>query len=1020
MTGRYFLNHLPCVLLRLITPTATCIGLVFSFVALSSPIHASTVITETTGAGSLGTQVLPPSGDVYGITGGQTIGTNLYHSFAQFNVGTGDIAQFQTPTLIQDPAMQNILGRITDQKPSAIFGAIDSATYYPSANLFLMNPHGFLFGPNATVNVGGMVAFTTADYLRLTDNVSFEAIPGWQDALLSTFPVAAFGFLGLNPAAIAVQGSQLTVANGTGISLVGGDQGFDATNPDTGESLSVPDGVTMTEGKLLAPSGQINLVSAASTGEISVGDFMPPSDMAMGGITLTQGAIISTSGDDGGTVRIRSGQFILDGSALVAHTTGPSYGMPTAISVIATDTALINNHSALFAWSTGAGRGGDIEVMARAIDVAGGSFVYTQSTDSGPAGAIRMTASDSISVRGAEFGNPSKIFSESSTASSASTGSITIQAPLITLSDMGAILTGMLGSGEGTKAGDITIDTARLNLLSGGLIQTSSGSDVAPSGNISVTAEEAVTLVGIGSDILNDNVNGGTGYISIRTGRLSLSDQARINSQTWFDTDPAAANTPKILIAADSSIALSTGSRIDVGGFLSDTVRLELATQNLTMSGASTMTTLSNANGAAGTIVLNIQDLSMSEGSQIVSSSTQGAGHGGDIIVNATGSIVVSGLGTDPAGTQLVSGIFSNTMAGFEDPSFTGNAGNISITGQSIEVSNGARIDSSSQFFALGNAGNINLMAPTITISGGKISTSTEFSGQAGTITLHADTVTLNNGGKLTSSSILRQIPLFDGEVIPSPTGNAGNIQIDAGNQFTMTNSSVTTEATESGGGAIKITTNPSGTVHLTDSTISASVLNGAGGGGSVNIDPQFVILLNSQILANAVFGPGGTISITTNLLLQDGNSVISASSQFGVNGTITIQSPNAPISGQIHPLGKTPLLATTLLTQRCAALAGGQFSSFTVAGRDTLPTEPGSWLTSPVYAAGVREGQGAQGESVSGLSGVSRASNQINHLDQTNQTNQPHSARLSLRQIAPAGFLTQAFAVDRSAGCSS
>jgi hypothetical protein len=58
-----------------------------------------------------------------------------------------------------------------------------------------------------------------------------------------------------------------------------------------------------------------------------------------------------------------------------------------------------------------------------------------------------------------------------------------------------------------------------------------------------------------------------------------------------------------------------------------------------------------------------------------------------------------------------------------------------------------------------------------------------------------------------------------------------------------MTNSSVTTEANQASGGAIKITTNPNGTVQLTDSMISASVLDGMGGGGSVNIDPQFVVL---------------------------------------------------------------------------------------------------------------------------------------------------------------------------------
>src|SRR4029079_13739968 len=179
--------------------------------------------------------------------------------------------------------------------------------------------------------------------------------------------------------------------------------------------------------------------------------------------------------------------------------------------------------------------------------------------------------------------------------------------------------------------------------------------------------------------------------------------------------------------------------------------------------------------------------------------------------------------------------------------------------------------------------------------------------------------------------------------------GNTGNIQITAGNQFAMTNSTVTTEATQSGGGAIKITTNPNGTVQLTNSTISASVLDGTGGGGSVNIDPQYVVLQNSQILAQAVQGPGGNINITTNLLLPDSTSLISASSQFCQQGTGMRYSPISPASGKIVPLGQKPLLPTSLLSQRCAALSGGNISSFTVAGRDALPAEPGGWVSTPL-----------------------------------------------------------------------
>ena len=251
--------------------------------------------------------------------------------------------------------------------------------------------------------------------------------------------------------------------------------------------------------------------------------------------------------------------------------------------------------------------------------------------------------------------------------------------------------------------------------------------------------------------------------------------------------------------------------------------------------------------------------------------------------------------------------------------------------------------------------------------------------------------VTLTNGATISASS--------------TGAGNAGNIQINAGNQFAMTNSTVTTEANQSGGGVIKITTNPNGTVQLTDSTISASVLDGAGGGGSVNIDPQYVVLQNSQILAQAVSGPGGNISITTNLLLPDSTSLISASSQFGQQGTIIIQSPISPASGKIVPLGQKPLIATTLLSQRCAALAGGNASSFTVAGRDALPVEPGGWLSSPLALT--------TGELVGSTATEPETRTSLRESMEAMPV-------VSLRRIAPPGFLTQSFAADGTTGCTS
>jgi hypothetical protein len=123
------------------------------------------------------------------------------------------------------------------------------------------------------------------------------------------------------------------------------------------------------------------------------------------------------------------------------------------------------------------------------------------------------------------------------------------------------------------------------------------------------------------------------------------------------------------------------------------------------------------------------------------------------------------------------------------------------------------------------------------------------------------------------------------------------------------------------------------------------------------------------------------------------------------LRGTITIQSPNAPASGKIQPLGKSPLLPTSLLTQRCAALAKGEMSSFTVAGRDSLPAEPGGWLSSPLALAISETGGGT----------LTGSGTRLSQSEPTGET-----PVQSLRRIAPPGFLTQAFAVDGSAGCTS
>ena len=210
------------------------------------------VVTDITSSG-LSTEVplQPPSDGVYNITGGTRPGDgpNLFHSFGDFSVGSGDIANFlNTPVNGSLPLTSNILGRVTGGNVSNIYGTIQT-TDFGNANLFLVNPSGIVLGPTGSVNVTGSVSFTTTHYLRLFDGVNsanFYANPandGLANSVLAVAPVVDFGFL--SPAAygfltapdpsatITVQGSALRVPiifdsetgepKGSTLSLVGGD-----------------------------------------------------------------------------------------------------------------------------------------------------------------------------------------------------------------------------------------------------------------------------------------------------------------------------------------------------------------------------------------------------------------------------------------------------------------------------------------------------------------------------------------------------------------------------------------------------------------------------------------------------------------------------------------------------------------------------------------------------------------------------------------------------------------------------
>ena len=124
--------------------------------------------------------------------------------------------------------------------------------------------------------------------------------------------------------------------------------------------------------------------------------------------------------------------------------------------------------------------------------------------------------------------------------------------------------------------------------------------------------------------------------------------------------------------------------------------------------------------------------------------------------------------------------------------------------------------------------------------------------------------------------------------------------------------------------------------------------------GGNIAIDPEFVILNNSDVIARANAGNGGNITIVAGFFVASGDSTLDASSTRGIDGNVLIDSPNE-ITGSVLPLDAPAAVVDGLLTQSCVPRLAEQRSTLTVTTRRTTVAAPGDYLPSPTPAAGSR-----------------------------------------------------------------
>ena len=166
------------------------------------------------------------------IDGGAKRGSNLFHSFREFNVGEGRGVYFANP-----PGIDHILSRVTGGKPSSILGQLG---VLGDANLLLLNPNGILFGPDATLDIQGSFHASTAKIRSDDKQVFFNLAGANQHQLLSLDSKALFFSQALSQTGSIINQGSLNVG--------------------LQESLGLASHTIINQGSLRAPGGRITLV----------------------------------------------------------------------------------------------------------------------------------------------------------------------------------------------------------------------------------------------------------------------------------------------------------------------------------------------------------------------------------------------------------------------------------------------------------------------------------------------------------------------------------------------------------------------------------------------------------------------------------------------------------------------------------------------------------------------------------------------------------------------------------------
>jgi len=832
---------------------------------------------------------------------GRQAGANLFHSFATFGVPTGGSATFSGPA-----GVGNVISRVTGGSASSIDGTLRSTI--AGANLFLINPSGILFGPNASLDLTGSFHASTASYLKFADGVRFDAM-ATVPAQLSIAAPEAFGFL--EPKGeIVLAGTALDMAAGRGLSFTGG-------------SIRV-------DGASLRTRAADLRLAAVAAGELPLGTAAAAlADTVFGRVEIARAQVRTQSSGAlaPGRLVIRGGEIAIADSLVRSTNAAPADAPP--VELIATGD-LQYSGGQLLANTQGLGRGADIVARGANVTVDRAALVQSWTTARGSAGDIDMAARGALAVVAApEDPDYTAIYAVSFAPGPG--GAIRLSGDRVAV-DSAVVMSQTSGDGAG---GPVSLSAREIDLKAGALVATyATDGSTGTGGELKLAATERVLLEGkdwtdyftraatwnAGTGRAGDLVveapsvfvresanlrsevfaSGRGGDIVVRASRRLEVDgtrgEAGIVSPTWYGSAGDGGNitleAPDILFDGPALIWAPTGGAGNTGSIRIRTHDIEIRSGasiftdvapwstgqggNVSLEGTGTLTMATVAKAPFSHWVLNPEIAS-------IGAFTAGPGRSGDVTVTIPdirggleSNIVAFSKGAGDAGNLAINaqrvrltGRSKITVWAdvWSDPNSRSRAGSIVLNiGESLELSGagdpglleerfgqawmrrgGIELSSLSD----GDAGSVVINAPRIVLDDAAISATTWRSGRGGRIEIHTDDLALRNGGQI------------EARAFPGSTGDAGAVLLDARNAIDISGlsavdgrfSGIVAETWGGGrGGDVALRT---GTLRI-DRGIVRSSTGGDGRAGTIDIAAREVVLENGGAI-DAGTAPGST-----------------------------------------------------------------------------------------------------------------------------------------------------------------